>query len=483
MPLVSDQVTTLDDQQLPLYTAEDEGDFYQRVERDGDPADLPLTISPTESTFDPAQRDRNTFKTEPYSPQERLYIEILASFFAAVRSGNTEIVREFISRGLVSPDVVLYTETPLLAAVRQGNHNIPMISTLVSLGAQIDKYGSMVENPEMLMYYPVIRLTPDRTPLQLAAEKGYLAMVKVLKKDYGADDSLIAPDGALALRLAAENGHREIVDFLPTRRGGAWRRWRVAHEKEMKIVRKALGDIKEFLHFIFWKVPKFLAWTVPKELARWTVKEIRWLIKQSHKFPGWCKSQIVKFPGRVKRASKHIWSGMKKVPKAVKNISKWAWKTFVRFIKAIPGAMKIFFNWVWKGAKATGNAIGRVGMAFVSLIHTVFSSILSFFQRITLKDIGRGIAQFFRALFVDFPKAVGKFIIASGKMSYEFLAALFGCMGKLVWYMIQGIAVLIVYVPYKLGVAVVAMFRAIGRGFQEILVFFNPKIVSAPASS
>ena len=60
----------------------------------------------------------------------------------------------------------------------------------------------------------------------IAAEKGNLTIVKLLIEAYHADDKLIAKDGQIALRLAASNGHREVVDYLPSRSGGGMKRWK-----------------------------------------------------------------------------------------------------------------------------------------------------------------------------------------------------------------------------------------------------------------
>lgn len=57
----------------------------------------------------------------------------------------------------------------------------------------------------------------------MAAEKAKLLVVRYLM-EHGADDALLAPDGQLALRLAAKAIHREIVAYLPSRRIGGWKR-------------------------------------------------------------------------------------------------------------------------------------------------------------------------------------------------------------------------------------------------------------------
>ncbi|KAG7441713.1 uncharacterized protein BT62DRAFT_471680 [Guyanagaster necrorhizus] len=63
-----------------------------------------------------------------------------------------------------------------------------------------------------------------RTLLMEAASTGQIAMVNLLMQEYGADDTLVAPDGQTALRLAATNKQREITMFLLSRRLGAFKR-------------------------------------------------------------------------------------------------------------------------------------------------------------------------------------------------------------------------------------------------------------------
>ncbi|CRK48220.1 hypothetical protein BN1723_007905 [Verticillium longisporum] len=151
----------------------------------------------------------------------RLCSSIVYHFFTAIASRQDDVVRLFITRGLVSPDVPSVTgETPLLAAVRAGDGTT--LCALVELGATVDAYGSTHETD---VHDPRRRRATDaptrRTPLQYAAALGRLPLVKLLREDFGADDALVAPDGEIALRLAARGRHRDVVAYLPTRRAGA----------------------------------------------------------------------------------------------------------------------------------------------------------------------------------------------------------------------------------------------------------------------
>jgi hypothetical protein len=120
----------------------------------------------------------------------------------------------------------------------------------------------------------------QRTPLQYAAEKGNLAMVKVLMEEFGADDSLVAPDGSLALRLAAQNGHGDVVAYLPARTGGSWKRWKAAHEWEMERIKAAGEKIFWFVKVIGFDIPRVLLWYAPPEVWKQRVKVARWMKRQ-----------------------------------------------------------------------------------------------------------------------------------------------------------------------------------------------------------
>ena len=116
------------------------------------------------------------------------------------------------------------------------------------------------------------------TPLQLAASIGHLVLVKILIEKYHADDSLIAPDGQIALRLAAENGHREVVDYLPSRRGGGFKRWKFKNRVQLDRIKGASVAVYHFGKLFVWDIYKFFCWTLPKN----------YIVKPARKFGVWC---------------------------------------------------------------------------------------------------------------------------------------------------------------------------------------------------
>lgn len=375
---------------------------------------------------------------------------ICASFNNAISSNQDEVVVDFISRGLVTPDTPnSYSETPLLTAVRCGH--VGMVRCLASLGAEANRYGQ-----SMTVTYERGRVTHfQRTPLQYAAEYGHLAMVKVLMEECGADDSLVAPDGALALRLAAENGHREIVAYLPVRRGGGWRRWKVRHDKQMLKVKKYGRKIGNFLYHVVVIPPKLLLWTVPQDIWRHRVRIAKWLAEKLAKLP------------------RALWKGIKALPRACKYMGKGIW----RALAGIPKFLLILLKWLQAGIVGLARSIGHAAGKIISVLHTAVSALLAWFSRITLQDIGRGLAVVVRALFVDVPRAVFEFAAKAPRMLYEGLSAVLGGLGRCVYYAFVVVGWVLLYVPKKLFKILGAMGKSIGNAFNEVLVHIDPKRV------
>ncbi|KAH7013175.1 hypothetical protein EDB80DRAFT_709450 [Ilyonectria destructans] len=488
---------------VPTYSATDDDSLFARIEQ-STALNIPILHAPAQDWR--AEFSRSFHDGQVLDPRHETYFletDIVESFFTSVEAGRDDLVADFVSRGLVSPDVTRRNgETPLLAAVRVGK--IFMVSRLVALGATVNAFGvsAIAANTggDHSSY-------PKRTPLQLAAETGHLALVKVLMEDYGGDDSLVAPDGAIALRLAAINGHRDIVQYLPARRVGAWLRWKTAHEAEMKRVRRALGHIATFFKVIFWEIPKFFVYVIPKELGKSV-----W--KGRHKVAAWCrrcKDTIVKLPGRTKRfaanlpghvknGAKWAWEGIKGIPpfltkmikdisRAVKEFAQGTWKVMKdippllkeiaketwKHIKAIPGVVKGFFLWIGRGLKSIGEAVFNVVARLVSLLHTAVSAVFSFFRSITLKDIWDGFCSLLRAIFIDTPHAIFRFIMSISDMTYDVLKGLFGFFGQLAWCIGAGILWLVIFVPRKLWQCLAAIGRSIQRAFQEVMAYLDPK--------
>ncbi|KAK4127152.1 hypothetical protein N657DRAFT_641096 [Parathielavia appendiculata] len=402
-------------------------------------------------------------------------LQIITTFYDALAARDTALVTLFIQHGFVSPDVPSSIGmTPLLAAVQHGDG--AMVCTLIGLGAKVNGYGS-IPDPN----WADQRL--ERTPLMLAAARGNLALVRLLMQDFGADDGIIAPDGQLALRLAADAGHREVVAYLPARRGGAWRRWKAHHAIALRRVKAAGVRIWWFFKVLGWCVPKFFVWDIPKHgLVKPAYAGCKYCWENKHRFGGWCRRQVVEFPGRVKRATKAVWKGVKKVPKvawsvmkeipeAIKRLLKWLWKVITR----IPSAMKKICVWIWENLKRMGKAVGHVFLRVVSVLHTAGAAVLDFFRNIKLKDVWSGVCDVFDAILRGLPLAIWKIITSSGFVVAGVIIGLFGLAGKLVVFLVQALWYVVQYVPRQLGEILAGIGTSIANGYHEIMVWINPK--------
>ena len=144
----------------------------------------------------------------------------------------------------------------------------------------------------------------QRTPLMVAAAEGNLTLVKLFVDVFHSNDALVAPDGQMALRLAVEGDRKEIVAFLPARRGGGWRRWKVQHANAVKRARRAILEIFHFLKALVWEVPRFFVWTLPKEVVFRPIRKcVAWCWKNRQDFGPWCKRKVVELPDRTKKAA------------------------------------------------------------------------------------------------------------------------------------------------------------------------------------
>ena len=144
------------------------------------------------------------------------------SVFSIIQRGQIDALDHFIELGLdVNTPHPLRKQYPIFIAVQASQTN--MMRHLINLKADVNSmsciplYGiglfrenSMIPDPERM-----------RTPLMCAAENGHLNICKILCETAFSDPMLVAPDGQTAQRLAARNGHREIVQYLPANRAGA----------------------------------------------------------------------------------------------------------------------------------------------------------------------------------------------------------------------------------------------------------------------
>ncbi|KAF2248968.1 ankyrin [Trematosphaeria pertusa] len=406
--------------------------------------------------------------------------QVVSTYFNAIKSKNDEFVAMLIESGLVTTETTDKNgRTPLLAAVEAGN--VRTVQQLMDFDAHVNAFGVTAGLPVRRYGKPPAKTY--RTPLQLAAEKGNLTIVKLLMETYHADDSLIAPDGELALRLAASNGHREIVKYLPVRRGGGLRRWKTKHNKAMQRVKRAGKNIYKFFKFFLWDTPKFFLWSLPKHAIFLPVSRgAKWMYEHQHEIPGiiagWLKKVwewIKKVPRDVwdfaKKVPKFVWDVVKKIPSMVKAFFKFVWDG----IKSIPKAARLVFLWIWGGIKSISTTIGHVFAQLFSFIHTALSAITSFFRNLTWTDVLNGLQAFLRAIFIDAPRKIWSWLRKFEEMTLKVFESIFGVLGCIVWWLLRGIVELFIYVPKKVGLIFAGIAQSMGSGCKEVLIWINPK--------
>ncbi|KAL7809521.1 ankyrin repeat-containing domain protein [Trichoderma gracile] len=408
-----------------------------------------------------------------YKPNERRYqnkspnqSDDIEYLFKLIANKQLDQVSKIIAAGHLSPDMPNNPGATLLI-IAVTNNDAAMIRTLVSLGATLDGYGSYSDDN--------LTTTAQRTPLQVAAAQGKLGIVKILR-GLGADDSLVAPDGAIALRLAAENGHREVVEYLPARRGGAWKRWRTAHDKQMQRVRRILEKIGSVFRFFVWTMPKYLFWRIPKYVVTTVPKAVfvtlpKEIWGRRHQVGPWCKRQIYKVPSRLKKVANHTQEGMKEAGKAIKKTPGKIWEV----LKRVPGALRLTLSWIGRGLGNVGNAAFNVLKRLVSLFHTMLMASIGFFRAVTLRDVANGFRAVFRAIFIDLPKVSAWFVTTVGKTAYEVLKTVLGTLGKVIFYAVALIIRLFCWLPQKTWDMLLACGNSMGKGLEEILVCVDPK--------
>ncbi|TVY82600.1 26S proteasome non-ATPase regulatory subunit [Lachnellula suecica] len=394
-------------------------------------------------------------------------VAILWGLYNAIDNGQTDVVEFLMEQNLVTPNTQRNGETPLLRAVSEGKTEV--VRTLLDLGADPNAFGTAVSLHAL--YFPPSAAM--RTPLQLAASMGNLVLVKILMEEYHCDDSLVASDGQIALRLASQNGHRENRDVI-------------------KRIKKAGQNMGYFLKAIFWETPKFFLWSIPKHLVvKPLMKGCNWCWENRKRFGPWLKHQTFKMPRRIAKAAKWIGRALKKIPNAAYRVCKSCWKfsieTLPRLVKYIslwvwrlltvklPEAIGILAKWIYKGIISTMKWFWEVILKTVSLGATVVEAIVTFFRKLTLRDIWNGLVDVFNTIFVAFPKMLYSWISAFGKVSYKVMKALLGEVGEIIWHIAYGVGWLIVYLPRQVWRIMEGVGDSLLKAAHEVKVWVNPK--------
>jgi len=508
---------------------------------------------------------------EAHNPAGPTAAETIKSLFDSIADTSDTSVAYILSTfpTLVNPNSRNRNgKTALAAAVETGN--IRMVEMLINMGADVDLWSVQGESYLHKYYFntpwfPRIQGYTDRainrrqsgnpgqgrdeysiglqpayqilrTPLMIAAEKGYLPIVKLLfNTPCNADHTLCAPDGQIALRLAVENGHREVVDFLPSLRKGGFRRFRYAHATSVYRIKQTTEVVRVVFLCFVWYIPKALLYTFPKWIAKNTFRALKHVVTVSipkaanatwrglEKSGRYIRDDL---PGAISRKVRGGGRAIKKfftvicpqsakamanffrklvtewIPSAIKEVCKFAWKLVTVHL---PHTLHVTALAIWDVIKFVGwfikqlvikwfpafcKAVARGLQAFAigswrllvsgmsavaSLLHTIFEAVISFFHRISLRDIWNAVVQVLKWVFVEVPVAVGKGLRAIYRGVVKGLEAVFGWWGKLVVFLWEVLVYLVLVLPAKAGEVVAEYFKALVRGGKEVLIWFNPK--------
>ncbi|KAL1900976.1 hypothetical protein Sste5346_002039 [Sporothrix stenoceras] len=375
--------------------------------------------------------------------------------------------------------------TPLLTAVDAGD--AAMVRVLVNLGADINRMARPPElhrakdaQPQFL--YRRARGMDDeldrrvrRTPLMLAAAQGRIALAKLFYEELKADDSLTAPDGYHALRLAAEGRHREIVEMLPARRGGAWLRFATRHGHAMKRIAKAGRSIVWFTttigKIVVWYLPKYLLYVLPKELIVMPLGRLgRYLWQHRAEILPAIGHFLVKLP-------KTIWMGVRGLGEILVDVAKGLADMTVTFVKRIPKLLAVAGQWIVATLKTVAGAIAHVAGRALSAIHTALAAVANWFRTITLADVVRGFEAVASAIFIGLPQAVWKCVLLLGEYSLKSLQVMFGSLASIIYFIGLCLFHIAIFVPRQLWRILTAIGSYFGGAFHEVIVWFNPKSV------
>ncbi|EPE10874.1 ankyrin repeat-containing protein [Ophiostoma piceae UAMH 11346] len=426
---------------------------------------------------------------------------IIETFFRLVRLGQGAAVRMFVEKGLVSPDVTDgegydnglggqfpwpklepnddYREhgdpwagaTPLLAAIDMCR--VDMVKLLLSLGADPNalarppnlrplsgpKYQRGVDNK----YERLVR----RTPLMLAASLGNFVVCKLLLQDYHADDAIVAPDGQIALRLAAQARHRDIVELLPARRGGSLQRLGAINAHNMDRIRHAGRNIKWFTKVVVWECPKFVFYDCPVQgIIKPMGKHLRYLWQH--------RSEILTSVGHfLLHLPQHTWQFVRELGIALVGAA----KALGRAILRIPAAMRTMGKWAVEALKTIGLALASIAERTASAIHTALFAISTFFKSVTLQNVLDGFEAVLNAIFITLPAAVLLGVVNFFKYSWRAICYLAGGAAVVVYVLGLLFWTVITFVPKSLWQITKAIGNTIANGTTEVRVWLDPKAI------
>lgn len=449
--------TEMHETPTPRYTETDENGFSARLKafQNNYPyyPVVPATRHPITPESSHNQRCNSSRRTESWQSARdeahALQADIITALFASISSKDTTAVTLLITQGLISPDCPKPNgETPLLASIRV--HSAPTARVLLNLGANPNRVGKTALN-----HWSCV----ERTPLMLAAATGQLAIVRMLVDEFGADDAVVGPKGETALRLAAEAGHRDVVRYLPARRGGAWRR--VRYSREVVALRRAAKAVGKVVSFLGWDLPRLLLVDIPWE-------GLRWVWKRRHRVGPWLVKLVKRIPGGLRDMVKGLWRGFKALPR-------FLWRLMVWISQAVPRAWIILSKELVEGAKRVAHAFAFAARRMVSVLHSFFAAVITRLKDIKLRGVGHDLLVAIEALFVKLPRALWTFISQLVVVADRAIKACFSS------YCIRTLLKLFCIVPQTFWSILETLWASFGRGLDELITLVNPKRIPSGA--
>ena len=299
------------------------------------------------------------------------------SIFTVIQNGNIEALDHFVQLGFdINAPHPRRQQFPIYHAVQYSQTN--MMRHLINLHADVNVWSA-----PLAFDFPWATPLPNRarTPLMAAAEKGNLNICKILCESAFADPMLIAPDGQTAQRLAAKNGHKEIVQYLPAHRGGAWLRLKCTipwcsmlmiddYDHRWTFIRRSTKGIYLFFKVLLYEIPRFLFIDGPWELIKATSREAIRLyraIPPVSEWPDIISRAVISMAKGIGRFLVALGKALKAIPKATYDTGKYIVKRTWKGIKAIPHLVKIGAEKLWSGVKIIGTWLKDLFSRFNSL--------------------------------------------------------------------------------------------------------------------
>ncbi|KAK0437307.1 hypothetical protein EV421DRAFT_2038253 [Armillaria borealis] len=480
-----------------------------------DPEHPPIPSAPPYGDYGHTAPAVSTPGDEIAPPPPPLPAQLCATshaFHLAIAQHDYDLVSHFITStpSLATPNTLsCYGNTPLFTAVRA--RDIKIVRLLITH----ERVFSAIQRGEQvdIDHFLDNGMVP-RTPLMEAASTGQIAMVKLLMKDYAADDTLVALDGQTALRLAAANKQARDYSILAFTAPRCFQTDSIKAIRRIKSIALRLYDIGKFF---FWEIPKFFLWTIPKKIGQEIWRVLTWeniirvgrfLFWRVPKFLFWSLPKfflwtIPKSIGQriwrtltwenITRVGRFLFWTVPKfflyhLPKffiefpwvefgrrlwwTIKDVAQWFWEDV---IKPIPGFVKRVTIKMYDLLAAFVKNIGKVLESFFSLLHTVVLAIWTLLKEITLRDVWNAICDLGRAIFMDLPRAVWQGV----KALYRVLNKTVRCMLEIAWEVVKGVYRVVVYIPKQLLRICKEVGAVAVRLGKEIIVYIRPKTMLA----